>query len=78
MARKRRSMAEMLADMPTPAHGAVYALERIDAIQDQIVGILDLVSPEARAMVFARNARADRLWHLADLNPRPKTKRRKR
>jgi len=76
--KKRRSVDEMLADMPTPEHRAVYAMARIDAIQEQMLHVLDVAGPEVRAMLFARNARADRLWHLSDLTPRPKTKRSKR
>lgn len=64
---KRRSIAQVLADKPYPEAKALYAIDRIDAINAQIVRMLDLAGPEARAIVFAHNPRASWLWHLNDV-----------
>lgn len=48
----KRSVEDMLASMPNKAAQAAYAMERIAALEDQIARILELCSPETRAIVL--------------------------
>jgi hypothetical protein len=50
--RGKRSVEDMMASMPNELAQSTYALERIAAIEDQIVRVLSLCSPEALELVL--------------------------
>jgi hypothetical protein len=50
----RRSLEYMMASMPNAMSQSVYALERIASLEDQIVKVLLLCTPEARKLVLSQ------------------------
>jgi hypothetical protein len=60
--RGKRSVAEVLMSMPNDAARATYAMERIASLEDQIAKILDLCTPEARAIIFATRKSLQQYW----------------
>ncbi len=52
--RGKKSVKEMLDTMPTDAHRATYAMQRIAALEDQIVRVLDLCTKGAREIIFSQ------------------------
>jgi len=52
--RGKRSVKEMLDSAPSDAHRATYAMERIAALEDQIVRVLDLCTKGAREIIFTQ------------------------
>lgn len=52
----KRSLEDMMASMPNDPAQCTYALERIAAVEDQIVKILSLCTPTARELVFKQRA----------------------
>lgn len=62
--RGKRSVADVLMSTPTPEGKAVYAMERIASLEDQIAKLLDLAGPEAREIIFKRRAVARTLKQL--------------
>lgn len=60
--RGKRSVADVLMSHSTPEGKAVYALERVASLEDQIEKLLDLAGPEARAIMFKRRASLKQYW----------------
>lgn len=60
--RGRRGMKDMLLSEPTPEGKAVYAMERIAAMEDQIAKMLDLCPEEVREIIFKRRASLKQYW----------------
>ncbi len=52
--RGKRSVEDMLHEMPSDAHRATYAMERIASLEDQISRILDLCTKGAREIIFTQ------------------------
>lgn len=52
--RGKRSVKDMLDSAPSDAHRATYAMERIAALEDQIVRMLDLCTKGAREIIFTQ------------------------
>lgn len=50
--RGKRSLEDMMASQPNEIAQSLYALERIAAAEDTIVKVLELCTPEARALVL--------------------------
>lgn len=50
--RGKRSVEDMMASMDNDASKAKYALERIQALEDQIAKILEYCGPDALAIVL--------------------------
>lgn len=48
----KRSLEDMMASQPNALSQSIYALQRIAALEDQIVKILALCTPEARKYVL--------------------------
>src|SRR5262245_52965391 len=48
----KRSTEDMLASMPNEMAQALYAMERIAALEDQIVNILSLCTPKALSYIL--------------------------
>lgn len=62
--RGKRSVADVLMSTPTPEGKAIYAMERIASLEDQIAKLLELAGPEAREIIFKRRAAARTLKQL--------------
>lgn len=60
--RGKRSVKDVLLSIPTPEGRAVYALERIASIEDQISKVLDLCDKETRDIVLKRRASLKHYW----------------
>ncbi len=54
--RGKRSVADVLLSTPTPEGRAVYALQRIASLEDQIGKVLDLCDSETLEIIFKRRA----------------------
>jgi hypothetical protein len=54
--RGKRSVADVLFSIPDPEGKAVYAMERIASLEDQIQRIIDLCNEETKAIIFKRRA----------------------
>lgn len=52
--RGKRSVADVLLSTPTPEGKAVYALQRIASLEDQIGKVLDLCDDEVLEIIFKR------------------------
>lgn len=61
--RGKRSVADVLLSHPTPEGKAVYALQRIASLEDQISKVLDLCDEETLAIIFKRR---ESLKHYKD------------
>lgn len=61
--RGKRSVADVLLSQPLPESRAVYALQRIASLEDQIGKILDLCDKETREIIFKRR---ESLKHYVD------------
>lgn len=61
--RGKRSIQEMLLSMPNDASRASYAMERIAAFEDQIARVLELCTPEARAIILRDRPSLKRYWN---------------
>ena len=61
--RGKRSVADVLLSHPTPEGKAVYALQRIASLEDQISKVLDLCDPETLGIIFKRR---ESLKHYKD------------
>lgn len=60
--RGKRSVADVLLSTPTPEGKAIYAMERVASLEDQIAKILDLAGPEAREIIFKRRESLKQYW----------------
>lgn len=54
--RGKRSVADVLLSHPTPEGKAVYMLQRVASLEDQISKLLDLCDAETLEIVFKRRA----------------------
>ena len=61
--RGKRSVADVLLSHPTPEGKAVYALQRIASLEDQISKVLDLCDSETLGIIFKRR---ESLKHYKD------------
>lgn len=61
--RGKRSVADVLLSHPLPESRAVYALQRIASLEDQIGKILDLCDKETLEIIFKRR---ESLKHYVD------------
>lgn len=61
--RGKRSVADVLLSHPTPEGKAVYALQRIASLEDQISKVLDLCDEETLSIIFKRR---ESLKHYKD------------
>lgn len=60
--RGKRSVKDVLMSTPTPEGKAIYAMERLASLEDQMVKILELMGKEAREIVFKRRSWLKRYW----------------
>ena len=60
--RGKRSVKDVLLSQPNDAARAVYALERIASLEDQIVKILELCTPDAREIIFKSRKSLKQYW----------------
>lgn len=60
--RGKRSVKDVLLSTPTPEGKAIYAMERVASLEDQIAKILELSGPEAREIIFKRRASLKQYW----------------
>ena len=52
--RGKRSVKDMLLSIPTPEGRAIYAMERVAALEDQIQKVIDLCDDETKEIIFKR------------------------
>ncbi len=60
--RGKRSVKEVLMSTPTPEGKAVYAMERLASLEDQIAKLLELCGAEVREIIFKRRASLKQYW----------------
>lgn len=60
--RGKRSVKDVLLSQPTPEGKAIYAMERVASLEDQIAKILDLAGEEAREIIFKRRKTLKQYW----------------
>lgn len=58
----KRSLEDMMSSQPTDEAQAIYAMGRIAGFEDGIAKVLQLCSPEARAIVLKRRASLAKYW----------------
>lgn len=55
-------MKDVLLSTPTPEGKAVYAMERLASLEDQMAKLLELCGPEVREIIFKRRASLKQYW----------------
>lgn len=55
-------MADVLLSTPTPEGKAVYAMERLASLEDQMSKLLELCGPEVREIIFKRRQSLKQYW----------------
>jgi len=55
-------MRQMLDSMPFPEAKAIYLMERVAAIEDQILNVLELAGDEGRELIFKRRPELRELY----------------
>lgn len=60
--RGKRSVKDVLLSTPTPEGKAIYMMERVASLEDQIAKILELGGNEAREIVFKRRPTLKQYW----------------